>query len=317
MDDDSSRHSRLLSFLQSKARSLLINNFDGVFVSATLLAVGFILHFVDQKISLLNFFFVPTLLAGCLINTRSAVLGALLAAAWVTFFVVLNPQSFYQAMNRMSLYLHLLSWASFLIVTGVLVGGRTEQLRARFRKARKIFGLLRGLKRKLAGANKALEQKQSALETAKARVEAVLFSMVDPVVARLIIDRKLRNEKRPLTVLFADLANFTEQSERRTPESVINDLNRLFSAMEPVILRYHGHLDKYLGDGILVEFGIPQSVQNHALLGALAALKMQERMASGRFPWKMRVGIASGASLVGLVGSEQRKNYTAIGDTVN
>lgn len=293
-----------------RLRALLRGNFDIILVVATLAAVGLIVLFAAQKLSYLNFFFLPTMLAGTFLGSRGAVLGALLAVTWVTFFAVLDPDGFSRPIGRLALWGHLVSWAAFLIAGGLLIGTMSEMLRERFKRARRLLGRLRATSRDLSRMN-------HALDASRHRVESVLYSLVDPAVARLIIDRRLRNEKRPLTVLFADLADFTKYSEDTAPEAVIGEINRFFSAAEPVILRHRGHLDKYLGDGILAEFGVPQPLQHHVLLGTLAAVKLQERMAAGRFPWGLRVSLASGPSLVGLVGSEQRKNYTAIGDTVN
>jgi len=84
-----------------------------------------------------------------------------------------------------------------------------------------------------------------------------------------------------------------------------------------VLTRFKWHIDKYLGDGVMAEFGAPYSAHHHSLLAVLAALRIQQRVTEGRFPWKLRIGIASGTTLVGLMGSENRKNYTAVGDTVN
>jgi class 3 adenylate cyclase len=150
-----------------------------------------------------------------------------------------------------------------------------------------------------------------------AKVEAVLHYTMDPVVAKLVINRQLRNEKREITVLFADLENFTTHMETVPPEVAVSDLNRLFTSMEPILTLYKGHLDKYIGDGMMAEFGVPYFSESHALLASLAGLKMQARMAQRDFPWKMRLGISTGPALVGLMGSDNRKNYTALGDTVN
>ena len=119
-----------------------------------------------------------------------------------------------------------------------------------------------------------------------------------------------------ISVLFSDLKGFTSYSEMRQPEVVIDELNEYLKDMESIILSYHGHIDKYMGDGIMAEFGAPLSYETHALLAVLAGIKMQEKLVSGNFPWEMRIGIATGAAITGLIGSK-RQNYTAIGDVVN
>jgi tetratricopeptide (TPR) repeat protein len=116
--------------------------------------------------------------------------------------------------------------------------------------------------------------------------------------------------------MFADLCGFTSYSEDLPPEVVIGELNRYLAAMEPVLLTYRGHIDKYIGDGIMAEFGAPLDYETHRLQAVVAALKLQEKLSRSDFPWKMRVGIASGASIAGLIGS-QRQSYTTIGDVVN
>ena len=308
---------RLLPFMKGAVRAVVHENFEGLFVIATLIGVGAVLYLFEQKLSFLNLFFIPVLLAGCFMHTRAAVMGALLAVTWVSFFAVIDPDSFSQEMGRVGLYWHLVIWGGFLILTGAIVGRMTERLRARYLEARDALGKVAGLRTELQKTNDRLEERNLTLEVTKAKVESVLYATMDPSVAKLIIDRRLRNEKRSITVLFADLADFTKTAEGRPPESVIEDLNRLFSEVEPVLTQFRGHLDKYLGDGLMAEFGAPFSTQHHQLLAVMAGMRMQERLREKRFPGEIRIGIASGTSIVGLVGSENRKNYTAIGDTVN
>ncbi|MBI5594777.1 MAG: HD domain-containing protein [Elusimicrobia bacterium] len=312
-----SRPPRLGELISEVVRDLFSQHFEGLFVIITLLVLGAILHFIDQKLSLLDLYFLPVLVAGVFMDARRAVLGGLLAIAWVSFFVVIDPTAFSQEMGPRGLYLHLLSWGSLLVLTGAIVGRMAERLQERYRSAAAALAETARLKADLDKVNQRLEEKNLALEVTKSKVESVLYASMDPHVAKLIIDRRLRNEKRSLSVLFADLAEFTRSTEERPPESVIEDLNRLFSEMEPAIARFRGHVDKYLGDGLMVEFGVPLPTENHSLYAVMAAVAMQKRMSERRFPWKMRIGVATGHSLVGLVGSDSRKNYTAIGDAVN
>ncbi len=154
-------------------------------------------------------------------------------------------------------------------------------------------------------------------EAAVKRVESAFYSTMDPLVARMIIDRKIKNEKRTVTIMFTDLADFTAETEKLPPESVVTMLNRMFAEIDPVLSRFRGHIDKYLGDGLMAEFGAPYSAHNHPVLAVLAALRIQQRLAEEKFPWKMRIGLASGPLIVGIVGSERRRAYTAVGDAVN
>ncbi|MGQ9732897.1 MAG: CHASE2 domain-containing protein [Candidatus Zipacnadales bacterium] len=135
----------------------------------------------------------------------------------------------------------------------------------------------------------------------------------------------LQAERREITVLFADIRNFTSYAERRPPEDVVQLLNRYFSLMHEIVWEYHGTLDKYMGDGLLAFFGAPKYQENHAERAVLAALKMQEQVRRRRDEWRqygmehMRVGMGldSGEVLVGFAGSQGRMQYTAIGNVVN
>jgi HD-GYP domain-containing protein (c-di-GMP phosphodiesterase class II) len=119
-----------------------------------------------------------------------------------------------------------------------------------------------------------------------------------------------------VSILFSDLSGFTTHSEQNPPEIVIRDLNRYIGDMEPILLSYRGHIDRYMGDGIMCEFGAPLDYETYRILSVLAAVKMQEKMAKMSYPWEMRIGICSGSTITGLVGSK-RQSYTAIGDVVN
>lgn len=116
--------------------------------------------------------------------------------------------------------------------------------------------------------------------------------------------------------MFTDLAGFTSYSETRPPEVVIRDLNRYFAEMEEIMFAYNAHLDKYQGDGIMCEFGTPVDLANYRLMAVVCAIKMQQKIAAKKYPWKMRIGIASGMAIVGLIGAK-RQAYTTIGDVVN
>jgi putative nucleotidyltransferase with HDIG domain len=86
--------------------------------------------------------------------------------------------------------------------------------------------------------------------------------------------------------------------------------------MEECITLYHGHIDKYMGDGIMVEFGAPVSFQFHSIMAIHAAVSMQNKIKKTHPKWSMRIGIGTGSSVIGLFG-HQRKSYSCIGDPAN
>ncbi|MFH1723991.1 MAG: HD domain-containing phosphohydrolase [Elusimicrobiota bacterium] len=294
---------RILTELKKNWPDVLVKNYELAFMLSTLAVIAFIFVFFNEKPVYLSALFIPVLLAGFFISTRAAVTGAIFCAGWVVFSTIVDPAPFSRGTAGGWAYLHIVLWGFFLAAAGALVGRSGDRLRSRYEKAEEQLAREKELRK--------------AIIANKDRAESILHATIDPYVAKLIMDRKLRNEKRPLSVLFADLVDFTRSAKARPPEMVVEDLNQLFSALEPILARFKGHLDKYLGDGLLAEFGMPIATQNHALLSVLAALRMQKRLREKRFPQKMRIGIATGTSIVGLVGSKMRKNYTAIGDTVN
>jgi adenylate cyclase len=135
----------------------------------------------------------------------------------------------------------------------------------------------------------------------------------------------LGGEKREITVLFSDIAGFTDISESLSPEDLVQLLNRYLSAMTNTIRAHRGNVNKYLGDGIMAMFGAPLKESNHATLACLSALAMQAQLEQLREAWiaeghpriTARIGISTGALIVGNVGSSERLEYTIIGDTVN
>lgn len=128
-----------------------------------------------------------------------------------------------------------------------------------------------------------------------------------------------------ITVLFADIRGFTPLSEKTPPERVVELLNAYFQAMTDIIFAHGGTLDKYIGDGMMALFGAPYRTDDDAVRAVGAAIAMQRRMASfvqelvemNLPPIGIGIGINTGPATVGYIGSEQRLDYTAIGDTVN
>jgi len=135
----------------------------------------------------------------------------------------------------------------------------------------------------------------------------------------------LKGARREVSVLFCDVRGFTTMSERLSPERVVSFLNDFYTLMIGLTFKHDGTLDKFLGDGIMAIFGAPIAHPDHALRAVRAALDMQagitrlsaERVARGEEPIAIGIGINAGEVVAGTVGTEERMEYTVIGDNVN
>jgi adenylate cyclase len=124
-----------------------------------------------------------------------------------------------------------------------------------------------------------------------------------------------------VTVLFADLRGFTPFAERTSPDRVVALLNRYFGRAVPVLLANGGTVVQFVGDAVMALFNAPARQPDHALRAARAGLGLQaaiEAVAERQPDWpRFRVGINTGPALIGNIGSDEFRNFTAIGDTVN
>lgn len=135
----------------------------------------------------------------------------------------------------------------------------------------------------------------------------------------------LGGEEREITVLFADLRNFTGWSEHEQPESVVSQLNEVLGAISTAIMNHEGTLDKFIGDAVMAFWNAPLDQDDHASRAIDAAREMLNRVTAvndvrqsrGQAPFTIGVGIHTGRAIVGNIGHEARLEYTAVGDTVN
>lgn len=149
-----------------------------------------------------------------------------------------------------------------------------------------------------------------------------------PQVADLLGDAREdlgHGQTREVTVLFADLRDFTLLAERLTGAAVVQLLNDFHSRMVECVFARGGTLDKYLGDGLMAYFGAPVPQPDHAERAVRCALDMQDSLAdmnraraeAGETPLRMGIGLHSGKVVLGDIGADRRREYTAVGDTVN
>ncbi|MRR08600.1 tetratricopeptide repeat protein [bacterium] len=132
---------------------------------------------------------------------------------------------------------------------------------------------------------------------------------------------KVEGERRPVTVLFGDLSGFTAMSETMDPEQVVEVVNQYFDTMVEIAERYGGHIDKFMGDALMVLFGAPVVHEDDPLRACLAAVEMLEAMdrfsAERKMDLAMSIGLNTGEVVALNVGSKGRMEYTVIGDGVN
>ena len=189
--------------------------------------------------------------------------------------------------------------AALMAVAGAVAGLVALRLRAKFRRA--------------------VEEAIS-----RERVTNLLGQHVSPAVVERLLGSppEFTGDIREICVMFLDIRNFTENARGRPPEAVVEFLNSNFAFMIEAIDRHGGFINKFLGDGFLAIFGAPlddPAAPGHAVEAAREILtEIDERgLSDGPWPLKVGIGLHVGSAVTGNVGSPRRKEFTAIGDTVN
>jgi adenylate cyclase len=156
-----------------------------------------------------------------------------------------------------------------------------------------------------------------------------LSQFFSPGVLRELVrhrrDNSLGSSRRLVTVLFSDIRGFTTLSERLEPEQVAEMLREYLSEMTEIVFRHGGTVDKYIGDCVMALYNAPFPDPDHAVKAVRTGLEFQEKTLEVSKRWEEKlgvqirngVGINTGEAVVGTMGSRQRLEYTAIGDTIN
>jgi adenylate cyclase len=164
----------------------------------------------------------------------------------------------------------------------------------------------------------------------KRRMQNLFGHFVSPEIINQLLktpDILSLKKRAQLTILFSDIRNFTSLSEKLSPDEVVGMLNPYLDVMTKVIHKHGGTVDKYIGDAIVAFYGEPIPYSDHASRAVRTAIEMrveldklrQVWLKEGRFDGEFDIGIGihSGDVFVGMIGSQQRMNYTVIGDVVN
>lgn len=167
----------------------------------------------------------------------------------------------------------------------------------------------------------------------KENVDKKIENILSKYISKDIKNKILKNEaatelggkRAEITIMFADIRGFTSLSETRKAEEVSQLLNEYFSELEPIINKYKGVINKFIGDAVLVVFGDPTPDKFHTKNAVKCAYELRNKVKEIRQRWidegkpkiDIGIGINTGEAFIGNVGTENRFEYTVIGDAVN
>jgi class 3 adenylate cyclase len=214
------------------------------------------------------------------------------------------------------------SWGlAWIVAVYVLVWGISGYVANRIRRSEHALRELN------AGLETRVREQVSALERAHRLKRYVAPQLADAILAS-DADVTSRRERRPITVMFADLRGFTPMVERVEPDVLAEILNRYFDEVSRIAFAHGGTIDKFIGDAVMVFFGAPEATgeRDQATRCVAMALEIQRRIGElgdeftrlgAGAPLALRVGIASGLATVGSFGAAHRSDYTVVGAAVN
>jgi adenylate cyclase len=210
------------------------------------------------------------------------------------------------------------------VLRGVLFCDTRERTNAFSEKDLKV---LAGIASQAAIALENAELAQKIEKEAIARAELSRF--LAPAVAEAVVSGKVEllrvGRLAEVSVIFADIRGFTSMAEADSPQETVAMLNTFFGAMANVIFKYEGNLDKFIGDCVMATWGPPITHPDDAARSLKCALEMLDainemnalRESQGKKPLEVGIGVNTGQAVVGYIGSSDRHEFTAIGDSVN
>ena len=245
------------------------------------------------------------------------------APIWVTFLIILGA--------ALLAYLISFSKRPSITVTLLLVGmaGYLATVLTIFIRQRYVLPVVVPQIMLFLGVVLPTLEQAVSQELEKRRVRSLFSRFISPeMVDQMMATQDLSslNKRSDISIIFSDIRGFTTLSEKLSPEEVVALLNPYLEAMSKVIYKYGGTVDKYEGDAIMAFFGEPVPFKDHAVRAMRASLDMRKALTELKDQWakegrpskiEMGIGINSGEVFVGMVGSEQRINYTVIGDNAN
>ena len=197
-----------------------------------------------------------------------------------------------------------------------------------FKSTKRLMRLSDRNEKSLKEVTTSLDEKNAMLQQLSGQLAKYLSPQVYESIFSGAKEVRISTERKKLTVFFSDIKNFTATTDDLEPEDITFLINDYLTEMSKIALRHGATIDKFIGDAILIFFGDPttKGVQKDALTCVLMAIEMQRRMMDLRAKWtemgyarpfQMRVGINTGYCNVGNFGSDDRMDYTIIGNEVN
>lgn len=215
-----------------------------------------------------------------------------------------------------------------LLTKGVLKGVLFCDTRERTNAfSHKDLEILSGIASQAAVALELAEMARKLEDEAVTRAELSRF--LSPAVAEMVVQGKVEllrvGKLAEVSAIFADIRGFTTMAENDTPQETVAMLNHFFTLMADVVFQHEGNLDKFIGDCVMATWGPPSQHPDDASRALRAALDMQGRIAEmnrrrqeeGLPAIQVGIGVNTGSAVVGYMGSAERHEFTAIGDSVN
>jgi adenylate cyclase len=174
-----------------------------------------------------------------------------------------------------------------------------------------------------------------AEQRAKAQIKGMFGTYISPALVNRMVESgeapRLGGHEEDITAYFSDIQGFSTFSEKLPPDRLVELMNEYLTACTDIVQEEGGTLDKYIGDAVVAMFGAPIALPDHAYRACVAALRVQQQLEVLRTKWQSegekwpqivgrmqsRIGLNSGACIIGNMGSRTRFNYTMMGDNVN
>ena len=226
------------------------------------------------------------------------------------------------------LILAIIAGAAFIPVIWIFGGGMSRSLKSITAQAVKLQKLAAPDPSPVTSRIKEIHELGSAMELAQRAIWSFAHFVPKEIVQRVVdnsISTELGGVREEITVVFTDVRDFTTIAESADPDILMHQTSRYFSALTEAFLAEGGTVDKFIGDAVMVFWNAPNPQPDHveracraALAGRLACEKLNSQFETeGLKPFFTRFGIHVGEAVVGNLGSTERMNYTALGNTVN